>query len=110
MRKLPIGALLGALSIFGLATEVVGQTAPPAASPKAATAAGALPAGPGHDTMVRVCSSCHAPEIAAQQRLSQQGWKEMVDTMAGRGAPGSEADFAEITAYLAKNFPDKPAN
>jgi mono/diheme cytochrome c family protein len=60
--------------------------------------------------MVRVCSACHAPEIAAQQRLSAQGWKDLVDTMASRGAPGSEADFAEITAYLAKNFPDKPTN
>ena len=56
--------------------------------------------------MVRVCSGCHDPAVAAQQRLSPDGWHEMVETMAARGASGSDADFAEITAYLAKSFPD----
>jgi mono/diheme cytochrome c family protein len=109
MRKVAFGASVAALSIFFLATQVAGQAAPPPPA-SAAPAASVLPPGPGHDTMVRVCSACHAPEIAAQQRLSAQGWKDLVDTMASRGAPGSEADFAEITAYLAKNFPDKPTN
>jgi mono/diheme cytochrome c family protein len=109
MRKVAFGASVAALSMFFLATQVAGQAAPPPPA-SAAPAASVLPPGPGHDTMVRVCSACHAPEIAAQQRLSAQGWKDLVDTMASRGAPGSEADFAEITAYLAKNFPDKPTN
>ena len=110
MRKLPIGLCVAALTTFFLATHAAGQGAPSPAPVTAAPAASPLPLGPGHDTMVRVCSGCHAPEVAAQQRLSQQGWKELVDTMAARGAQGSEADFAEITAYLAKNFPDKPAS
>lgn len=106
MGKGQIGVCMTALSIFVLAAEVRGQNAPLPTPPSPAPA-NMLPPGPGHDTMVRVCSGCHAPEIAAQQRLSQEGWKDLVDTMAGRGAQGSDADFAEITAYLAKNFPDK---
>lgn len=71
-----------------------------------AAAQEALPPGAGHDTMVRVCSGCHDPGLAAQQRLSPDGWRDLVDTMAARGAAGSDADFVEITAYLAKSFPD----
>lgn len=110
MRNLSIGVIVAALSTFFIATHATGQRAPSPASVNTAMASGTLPAGPGHDTMVRVCSGCHAPEIAAQQRLSEQGWKELVDTMAGRGAQGSEADFAQISAYLAKNFPEKPTS
>lgn len=99
MRAIIIGGC-GALAAALVAAAAGGQTAPAPVS--------ALPAGPGHDTMVRVCSGCHAPEIAAQQRLGKDGWHELVETMAGRGAQGSDADFAEIEAYLAKNFPDQP--
>jgi competence protein ComEA len=80
----------------------------PAGAP-AAPAAGApsaLPPGPGHDTMVKVCSGCHDPSIAAQQRLSHDGWVELVNTMAARGAPATDAQLDEITAYLAKSFPE----
>ncbi|UAK24778.1 c-type cytochrome [Sphingomonas nostoxanthinifaciens] len=98
------------LAIVALATTLsvgaVRAQAPAAAAP---ATAGTLPAGPAHDLMVRVCSACHAPEIAAQQRLSPAGWKDLVDTMASRGADASEAELAQITDYLAKNFPDKPA-
>lgn len=110
MRKLSLGVIGAAVSTLFLASHAIGQNAPAPASVTTGPVAGTLPAGPGHDTMVRVCSGCHAPEIAAQQRLSEQGWKDLVETMAGRGAPGSEADFAEISAYLAKNFPDKPSS
>lgn len=108
MRKLQKALSAAALSTVFIASYATSQNAPPVAPASTGAGVGALPAGPGHDTMVRVCSACHAPENAAKQRLSAQGWKDLVDTMANRGAPGSEADFAEITAYLAKNFPDKP--
>jgi competence protein ComEA len=95
---------LGAASILA-SVEARGQAAP---SP-AAAAQDALPPGPGHDTTLRVCSACHAPGIVTKQRLSREGWHELVETMAGRGAQGSDQDFAQITDYLAKNFPDQPA-
>ncbi len=80
--------------------------APPAAAPVTADVAKLFPAGPGHDTTLRICSTCHSPGVAAQQRLSPDGWKSIVEQMAGFGAPGTDAELAEITAYLAKSFPE----
>jgi mono/diheme cytochrome c family protein len=81
----------------GIATASLGQ------------GAAVLPPGPGHDVMVRVCSGCHAPEVAAQQRLSREAWAETVDLMASRGAQGTDAEFAQIVDYLSASFPAKAA-
>jgi hypothetical protein len=64
-----------------------------------------LPPGPGHDLMVRVCSSCHSPEVAANQHLSPQEWNSLVQNMSARGAVATDAEFDQITAYLARSFP-----
>jgi mono/diheme cytochrome c family protein len=66
-----------------------------------------LPAGPGRDVMVRVCSQCHSPEIAAHQNLDAQGWKDLVNQMANNGANASDAEFDTITKYLTASFPAK---
>ena len=59
-----------------------------------------LPAGAGRDVMVRVCSQCHSPEIAAHQNLDAQGWKDLVNQMANNGANATDAEFDTITKYL----------
>ena len=66
-----------------------------------------LPEGPGRDVMVRVCAQCHSPEIAAQQKLDTQGWKDLVNQMANNGANASDAEFDTIAKYLATSFPAK---
>ena len=66
-----------------------------------------LPAGQGRDVMVKVCSQCHSPEIAAQQNLDAQGWKDLVNQMANNGAQASDADFDTIAKYLTASFPSK---
>jgi competence protein ComEA len=66
-----------------------------------------LPPGPGRDVMVKVCSQCHSPEIAAQQNLDAQGWKDLVNQMANNGAQASDADFDTISKYLTASFPPK---
>ena len=66
-----------------------------------------LPPGPGRDVMVRVCSQCHSPEVAAQQTLDAPGWKALVDQMANNGAQASDAEFDTISKYLATAFPPK---
>jgi competence protein ComEA len=67
----------------------------------------ALPPGPGRDVMVRVCSQCHSPEVAATQALDAGGWKAVVDQMANNGANATDAEFDTITQYLTKAFPPK---
>ena len=64
-----------------------------------------LPAGPGRELMIRVCSQCHAPEVAADQQLDQAGWKSLVDEMASKGAVATDAELDEIVHYLANAFP-----
>ena len=66
-----------------------------------------LPPGDGRDLVMKTCSKCHTPDIVAEQTLDAEGWKELVNQMAGNGAQGSDADFAQITDYLAKAFPAK---
>ena len=66
-----------------------------------------LPAGQGRDVMVRVCSQCHSPEIAAQQNLDAQGWKDLVNQMANNGANATDTEFDTIAKYLTASFPPK---
>ena len=66
-----------------------------------------LPAGPGRDVMIRVCSQCHEPEMAADQEFDEPGWKSVVDQMAGKGANATEAEFDQIVHYLANAVPAK---
>lgn len=96
--------LLIIAAAMALGTGLVAGSAP-AQTPPAAAPGVVLAPGPGHDTMVRVCKGCHAPEIAAQQRLTPAGWKELVETMANNGAVATDAELAEITDYLAKSYP-----
>ena len=95
MHKL-IPAALGVFAL-GFGVSIMAQPAPDS-----------LPAGPGHDTMVRVCSECHSPEIARDQRLTPDGWHDLVEQMAGLGAQATDAEFEEIVAYLARSFPADP--
>ena len=64
-----------------------------------------LPEGAGRDVTVRVCSQCHSPEVAAQQKLDTQGWKDLVNQMANNGANATDAEFDTIAKYLATAFP-----
>ncbi|MSO83286.1 MAG: cytochrome c [Acidobacteria bacterium] len=65
----------------------------------------ALPAGPGRELVIRVCSQCHSPDVVANQQLDPAGWKRLVDQMAGLGAAATDAEFDEIVHYLADAFP-----
>jgi hypothetical protein len=55
--------------------------------------------------MIRVCSPCHLPDVAADQELDPAGWKTLVDQMASKGAVATDAEFDEIVRYLANAFP-----
>jgi quinoprotein glucose dehydrogenase len=64
-----------------------------------------LPPGSGHDLMVRVCSGCHSPDLAASQHLSAEEWNSLVQNMSARGAVATDEEFDQITEYLARSFP-----
>lgn len=87
---------------LGIGAGVAAQVAMPSLTPAQLAA---FPAGAGREETVRVCSGCHAPEIIVQQRMAPADWERTVDEMAGRGAKGTDAEFAAIAAYLGKTFP-----
>ncbi len=64
-----------------------------------------LPQGAGREVMIRVCSKCHDPELAADQQNDRVGWKDLVDQMASKGADATDPEFAQIVDYLATAFP-----
>jgi competence protein ComEA len=88
--------------IFAVAVMLAGIAAPALADDYKS-----LPEGPGRDVMVRVCSQCHSPEVAAQQNMDAAGWKALVDQMANNGAQATDAEFDTISKYLAASFPPK---
>ena len=64
-----------------------------------------LPAGPGKDTLVRVCSKCHSPDNVIANGQDRAGWENTITKMAGFGAEGTDEEFTAILDYLEKNFP-----
>jgi competence protein ComEA len=63
-----------------------------------------LPEGPGKDTLVKVCGTCHQAERAASVRLTREGWEEVIGDMIKRGARGTDEEFKAALDYLATNF------
>ncbi len=63
-----------------------------------------LPAGPGRDTTVKVCGTCHAPERGAAVKLTRDGWREVLAKMTTLGARGTDAEMAEVLEYLSTHF------
>jgi hypothetical protein len=64
-----------------------------------------LPAGPGKDVVVRVCTACHDATQFAYARYTPDEWDNEVDKMQAAGAEMTAEEQVAITAYLAKTFP-----
>ena len=67
-----------------------------------------LPAGPGRETMKRICGACHGAENVAGMAKTREEWGALVGEMVADGAQGTEAEFNEIVDYLATAFPKTP--
>jgi hypothetical protein len=91
-----------------IAANSNGESAASAAAdvflPKPQSQIGLLPPGPERALTARVCSGCHSLSLTANERLSPQGWHDLVRLMASRGALATDDQLNEITAYLAKSF------
>jgi cytochrome c5 len=65
---------------------------------------GPLPDGPGKEVVLNVCTQCHDLQRVRRERLSAEGWSEILLAMLNEGAPLTDQDFASVLRYLAKNF------
>ena len=64
-----------------------------------------LPDAPGRETVRKICAGCHPAELVLGKGMSREQWGGIVSNMISRGAKGTEAEFAEVVDYLAKNLP-----
>jgi mono/diheme cytochrome c family protein len=64
-----------------------------------------LPDAPGRETVKKICSGCHPAELVLGKGMSREQWGGIVSNMISRGAKGTDAEFALVLDYLAKNLP-----
>jgi competence ComEA-like helix-hairpin-helix protein len=55
-------------------------------------------------TIERVCIACHPFENIVKTRRTIRDWNDQVMVMKGRGAPGTDPDFATIKKYLIRYY------
>ena len=63
-----------------------------------------LPAGPGKELLMNVCTQCHTLNRIIEKKESKDEWNDIVDKMAAKGARASDEEFDTIVNYLAKNY------
>jgi competence protein ComEA len=112
-RAFALAVALATAAAAGLAAAQ-DQPATPASQPAApmkaftpeeiAAMAQGMPEGPARELTVRVCAQCHEPQRAASVRLTRDGWEGVIAKMIGLGARATDAEFAQITDYLAENY------
>jgi competence protein ComEA len=111
VTRFAAAALTAALS-GAIAVSAQQAAAPPAAAgqmktftaEEMAAMRALMPEGAARDLTIRVCAQCHEPNRAAALRLTREGWEGVIQKMRGLGAQGSDAEFGQITDYLAENF------
>jgi competence protein ComEA len=68
-------------------------------------AAAQLSDAAGRSETVKLCSQCHAPEVAMSVRQDRAGWAATLRKMAALGAKGTPEEFGAALEYLATHFP-----
>ncbi|MDB6106343.1 MAG: hypothetical protein JWO52_6342 [Gammaproteobacteria bacterium] len=63
-----------------------------------------FPAAPDRDLLVRVCTSCHAPEIVVANRHTPEEWDDIIAKMVDHGAQATDEEQQRILTYLVRFF------
>jgi len=79
----------------------------PTSPPPAAIVRAGLPAGPGRETVQRVCTSCHAIGMVTAKGRTADGWSEIIGRMIGLGLEASDEDLQTVHAYLTRELPPR---
>jgi cytochrome c oxidase cbb3-type subunit 3 len=96
------------LTVLASSVATAQRGAPPRQPPARPPARGATaPAAPGSDAREavarRLCSQCHPFEFVIAVRHTRAQWEATVENMIGRGARGTNAEFATVIDYLSEN-------
>ena len=68
----------------------------------------ALPDGNGKQAVQTYCVQCHDVNSVTRAGYDEKGWRNNLDMMINVGATLPREQLAEVTQYLAKNFPERP--
>src|ERR1700761_4449598 len=68
-----------------------------------------LPDGAQKQTVLKLCGTCHSPNLVLGRAMTREQWGDTVSSMVARGAKGTPEEFSEVVDYLAANFPAKSA-
>jgi len=64
-----------------------------------------LKAGPGLESVLRHCVSCHSSKLITQNRANKEGWKSMIDWMyETQNLPKLGDQEAIIISYLSEHY------
>ena len=63
-----------------------------------------FPEGEGRDTLLLVCTQCHALNRMTEARFTADDWEFIVYDMISRGAPVYKEDIKDLNKYLIDNF------
>src|SRR5690348_15409149 len=55
-----------------------------------------LPDGEGKKELIKLCSGCHDLTFTVSTRDTEEGWTRIVNDMRGKGADGTEEEFAKV--------------
>jgi cytochrome c5 len=65
----------------------------------------ALPAGGAKALVEATCGTgCHSLEVVTSQRMNEQEWNAVVESMVARGAQASDPEVKAIVEYLARTL------
>jgi hypothetical protein len=62
-----------------------------------------LPDEPARALVQQLCSGCHQPTVVTRMRLPEDGWRETVANMVGRGMPGTPEQHQQVVRYLTRH-------
>jgi competence protein ComEA len=67
-----------------------------------------MPELPGKATTVKICTTCHGPEMFTTNHKNSNDWDQTITSMTEKGLAISDADYVTVLDYLSKAFGPLP--
>ena len=99
--------ILGTCALLVSAQHVSKATVPTAPSGNGSNTVNGsnmLPAAPERELLMRVCTSCHAPELVVSKHRTAEEWDDIIAKMVDRGAQATDEEQQRILTYLVRFF------
>jgi competence protein ComEA len=93
--------MIGALTLVSSGLAAASRTAVP--SPQQQPSAEAT-ADANYPVFLRVCGDCHDASRVTATRRTKVDWEDVINTMASKGAAGSDEDFEAVLQYVLRYY------